>query len=99
MEFIVNHNMKANAGKSTYWLEMNGFGDLSPEEFLKIRTGVSIGLRTRSTALGSLSVNATLNSLIEDLKDAVPLRVGKILFFHSKKIYESNQNFIKTMIF
>jgi hypothetical protein len=77
LEFINKHNLKANTGKSTYWLEMNSFGDLSPEEFLKLRTGVSVGLRSRSTALGSLSVNSSLNAMIEDLKESVPLRVGK----------------------
>jgi cathepsin L len=60
--YIDAHNREANAGKHTFWLEMNKFGDLTAPEFAKMYNGFNATRRVSSVRTHQVFSDAKSNA-------------------------------------
>lgn len=78
LEFIENHNAKADIGQVSYRLAINQFGDMTPHEFGILYNGFDHGLSWPTQNFESFSQNASHNN---------PTSVGKNSFNFFVKNY------------
>lgn len=72
LEFIENHNAKADMGQVSYRLAINQFGDMTPHEFGIVYNGFDHGLSWPTQ---------NFESFIKNLNQSNPTSVGKNQFY------------------
>jgi cathepsin L len=68
-DFVEKHNAEADAGKHTFWVKMNKFGDLLSHEFVRIYNGFNNTMREAQSKVGRKYFKLDENVAVPDSID------------------------------